>query len=145
MSEEVTVAIAAPLERVWEVMADTARWHEWTDSIRSIKRLDDGPLRVGSRVQIRQPKLPSAEWEVTHLQVDGADRRGFVWASVGSGLRSVAEHWVHAAGPGESTATVSIRSSGILGLVVGTVSREVTRRYLRMEAEGLKARAEGRR
>jgi hypothetical protein len=137
--------IAASPERVWEVLADTARWHEWTDSIRSIRRLDDGPLRAGSRVRIQQPKLPPAEWEVTEVRADGADRRGFVWTAGMPGMRSVAAHWVRAIGPDESIATVSIHSSGLLGFVGDRMLREITGRYLTMEAEGLKARAEGRR
>ena len=64
----VSTDIAAPAERVWEVMIDTNRWHEWTPSITSVKRLSDAPIAVGSRVLIRQPKIPPASWTVTAIE-----------------------------------------------------------------------------
>lgn len=41
----------------------------------SVHRRDDSPFGVGSRVEIRRPKLPKAVWEVTEV-VDG---RSFTW------------------------------------------------------------------
>jgi uncharacterized protein YndB with AHSA1/START domain len=50
---EISVDIAAPPSRVWSVMSDIERWHEWTSTVTSITRLNDGPLRVGARARIR--------------------------------------------------------------------------------------------
>ena len=55
-----SIDIDAPPERVWQVMTDTDRWNEWTASVDSVKRLGDAPFAVGSKVLIRQPKLPPA-------------------------------------------------------------------------------------
>ena len=40
--------IGAPPSRVWDVMVDVERWHEWTQSITSIKRKDSGPFSSNS-------------------------------------------------------------------------------------------------
>ena len=63
----ISTDINAPAERVYEVMADIERWHEWTPSVTSIKRLDSGRFSAGSRALIRQPKFPSALWTVTAM------------------------------------------------------------------------------
>lgn len=41
-----SVDISASPRRVWEVMADVERWAEWTDSVRSVKRVAQGAAGV---------------------------------------------------------------------------------------------------
>lgn len=133
----ISVRIDAPPERVWQVMSDVERWHEWTPSIRSIRRLDDGPLAVGSSALIRQPRFPPAKWKVTELE----PARSFTWVSAGPGVRVVARHSVAAEGDG-SVATLALDYHGMLGGVLGRLTRTITERYLAYEARGLKARSE---
>ena len=132
-----TMDIAAPAERVWQVMSDTNRWHEWTPSVTSVKRLGDGLFAVGSRALIRQPKLPPAVWKITAIEPG----RSFTWVSIGPGIRLVGHHGVEPRGAG-SRATLSLDFQGILGGVFGRMTKDITERYLAFEARGLKARSE---
>lgn len=135
---ETSRRIAAPTQAVWEVLFDVARWPEWTPTIDSVERLDDGPFGVGSRAKVRQPKLPQAEWEVTEV-VDG---RSFTWEARGPGLKTIARHQVVPDGAG-STVTLSIEQTGPMGAVAALVWRRLTQRYIELEAASLDARVTG--
>ena len=119
---ETTRHLDAPPEPVWAVLSDVARWPEWTPTIDSVERLDDGPLRVGSRAVVRQPRLPKATWEVTEL-VPGRSFR----------------HRVGPAGAGSSV-TLGIEQTGPMGAVAALVWRRLTQRYIELEAESLDTR-----
>jgi uncharacterized protein YndB with AHSA1/START domain len=132
-----TTEIAAPADRVWEVMSDPERWHEWTPSVTSIKLLGKEPLAVGSRAVIRQPKFPPALWKVAAIEPG----RSFTWISTAPGLRVVGHHSVEPTATG-SRATLSLDLQGRLGGLFGRMTRDITERYLGFEASGLKARSE---
>ncbi|HEY0948610.1 SRPBCC family protein [Nocardioides sp.] len=132
---ETTHHIDAPPERVWEVLSDIARWPEWTPTIDTVERLDDGPLAVGSRAVVRQPRLPKATWVVTAL-VPG---RSFTWESTGPGLRTIGRHEIVPDGTGSSV-TLGIEQTGPMGAVAALVWRRLTQRYVELEAASLDAR-----
>ena len=133
----VTVDIDASPARVWTVVRDVERWAEWTASIRSIERLETGPFAVGSRARVRQPRALPAIWEVTALE----EGRAFTWATRSAGASATANHTVAPLGNG-SRVTLSVSYGGPLGVVVGWMFRGLTRRYLALEAAGLKRRCE---
>jgi hypothetical protein len=133
----ITIDIAAPADRVFEVMSDMERWHEWTPSVTSIKRLGGGPFGVGSRLLIRQPKFPPALWKVAAIEPG----RSFTSVSIGPGFRVIAHHSVEPA-PTGSKATLSLDLQGPLGGVFGRMTKGITERYIAFEAAGLKARSE---
>ena len=84
-----SIDIDAPSQVVWAVVSDVERWPEWTASVSSVRRSRTGPLAVGERVVVAQPRL-----------------------------------------------------RGPAARLVGALLERITRRYVRMEAEGLKARSE---
>jgi uncharacterized membrane protein len=132
---ETTRHIEAPTHAVWDVLFDVAHWPDWTPTIDSVERLDDGPFGVGSRAKVRQPKLPQAQWEVTEV-VDG---RSFTWEARGPGMKTIARHEVVPDGTG-SQVTLSIEQTGPMGAVAAFVWRSLTQRYIVLEAVSLDAR-----
>ena len=139
MTFSITTDIQASPETVWGVLSEVERWPEWTRSVTSLRHLDTGPLAVGSRVRIRQPKLPPADWRVTALE----EGRSFTWVTGSPGVHVTASHRVepHAGG---SRATLSVTFAGVLGPLVGRLTRTLNERYLALEAAGLKERSERR-
>ena len=99
-------------------MSDTDRWHEWTPSVTSIKRIGDGPFAVGGRLVIRQPKFPPALWRLTAIEPG----RSFTWVSAAPGLRVVARHEVEPAAVG-SRARLSLELQGIFGGLFGRMTK----------------------
>jgi uncharacterized membrane protein len=132
-----TVEISASPERVWAVMSDIERWPEWTSSVSRVERLDAGPLAVGQRARIRQPKLLPAVWRVTALEPG----RSFTWVTSSPGVRVTGRHQVEAAGPG-SRAHLAVSFDGVLSGLVARLAGKLTSHYLALEAAGLKARSE---
>jgi len=138
MRFEATADVSAPSGRVFDTYADVESWPDWTASVTSVERLDEGPLRVGSRARIRQPKLPVAVWEVTEL-VPGAS---FTWVARGPGVVTTGTHLVTPLAAAESRVTAILEQAGPLGPIVGLLTRTLTKRYLQTEVQGLKAHSE---
>lgn len=137
MERSTTVEVAAPPERVWQVLADVTRWPEWTPTVTSVRRLDDGELRVGSRAVVEQPRLPRTEYVVTDL-VPG---RSFTWVATRPGVRTVATHVVEPTATG-ARVRLAVAQEGWLGAVMGRLLRRLTDEYLANEVAGLRDRAE---
>jgi uncharacterized membrane protein len=133
----IAIEIGAPRERVWQVMSDVERWHEWTASIKSVRQLGGDAFAVGSRVLIRQPKLPPAFWKVVAIEPG----KSFTWISASPGFRAIGYHAVQST-PKGSRATLSIEFQGVFGGVFARLTKSITERYLAFEANGLKARSE---
>lgn len=134
-----SIDIHASPDVVWAVWSDVERWPEWTGSVSHIERFEQGPLAIGHRARVRQPKLPTAVWRVTKVEAG----RGFEWVSASPGARVTGYHWVEPQGSG-SRARLGIVFAGPIARLVGLLTRSLTERYLELEANGLKARSERR-
>ncbi|WP_378740577.1 SRPBCC family protein [Nocardia brasiliensis] len=55
VGEHTEALIKALLRTIWELQTDVERWPAWQQPVTSIKRLDQGPLREGSRFQWATP------------------------------------------------------------------------------------------
>ena len=140
MKRSITVEINAAPERVWEIMTDVERWSEWTETVTSVTRLDEGPLIAGSRARVEQPKLPPTEYVVTEL----LRGRSFTWVAKSPGVRTTARHDLEALPDHGTRVRLGVEQAGMLGRVMGRLFfKGLTDRYLAAEAAGLKARSEG--
>jgi uncharacterized membrane protein len=139
MRFEASIEVEAPAERVFEVYSDVEHWPDWTASVTSVERLDDRPFGIGSRARVRQPRLPVAVWEVTELEPG----RSFAWVARGPGVLSTGRHVVEPAGDGgRCRVTAALEQGGLLGPLLGLLTKRITERYLDMEVRGLKAHCE---
>ena len=135
----ISIDIAAPPAVVWSVMSDVERWHEWTASITSVTRLDPGPLAIGARAHVRQPKLRPADFVVTELE-PGTQ---FTWITKSPGVVATARHSVEPIAGG-TRARLSVRFDGLLSAAIAWAFGRLTDEYLALEAAGLKRRSEER-
>ena len=138
MQFEISTDIDAALGDVWMVLTDIERWPQWTTSMTSVERLDEGPFAVGSTARVRQPRLPAAVWEVVDLE----PRVSFSWAAKMPGMTTTAEHRLTSRPGGGVGVTLSIHQTGALSPFVALFTSRITRRYVQMEADGLKRRCE---
>jgi uncharacterized membrane protein len=133
-----SVEIDAPAATVWDVFADVERWPEWTASVERIVALDGPGIEVGKRFEIKQPRLPNLVWEVTELEPG----RSWSWRHRRTGATTVATHEVVPQDSGPTLVRQRIDQRGPIGVAVGLHMLRLTKRYLRLEADGLKARSE---
>ena len=136
---DTSLEIQAPADQVWRVLLDVERWPEWTSTMTSVEKADPGPLAVGSRAYVRQPKLRPGWWQVTDLD---EQQHIFTWVTRSPGLQIAGRHEVARSSNG-SRLMLAIQFSGLLGPLLARLYGGLTQQYLATEANGLKHRCEG--
>lgn len=136
MEYERKVRSAASPEALWHAVVDVERWPEMTPSMTSVRRLDSGPLRVGSTARIKQPGQPAAKWAVTEVTAG----RSFTWESRMPGLTLAAYHEVVTSAEGTELLVRLTTTGPLAGLVGALIGKRITR-FLEMEANGVAAAA----
>jgi uncharacterized protein YndB with AHSA1/START domain len=134
-----SVGIEAPADLVWDVFSDVEHWPDWTASVTRLRGLDGARLAVGRRFEITQPRMPRLVWTVTEVEPGVS----WTWVQRSPGGLTSARHDVSPTADGGTLVRQELAQRGIVGSVVGVLMRQITRRYLAMEAQGLKARSEG--
>lgn len=138
MITESGVDIDAPASLVWHVFTDVEGWPEWTASVTRLVAVDGPGLAVGKRFQIKQPKMPALVWKVTDV-VPGVS---WTWEQRSPGGLALAHHTLTPIDANRTRVRQSIDQQGPVGALVGKLMLRTTRRYLDLEAEGLKKRSE---
>ena len=138
MKFEKSIEIDASQQRVWDVLTDLAAWPKRIETVDTVELLTPAPLAKGSRVRLRQPKLPEGTWEVTAWEAPST----FEWTQTEGGITNVASHRVEALGEGRSRLTLTLDMRGLLVPIFGRIYKGLTNRYMNLEAEGMKRAAE---
>ena len=118
--------VASALARVWQRSVRTGQVYGTTCVVQAVLN------------EIRTRWHAQARREVTELE----DGRSFTWRSRSPGADAHGRHAVLDNGDGTSTALVSITQTGPLGSLVALLSRRITKRYVALEAAGLKNQGE---
>jgi uncharacterized membrane protein len=140
MITDSSIEIDAPAAAVWEVFSDVERWPTWTASVVEVVALDGPGLAVGKRFAIEQPRLPKLVWQVTDVDPG----LSWTWRARSPGATTLATHELVPEHPGRTRVRQRIEQHGPLGVIAGRLTRRMTRRYLTLEAEGLKSVTERR-
>lgn len=135
-----TDTIAARPSDVWAVLTDIEHWPDWTASMREITRLDSGPLRVGSTARVRQPAGRPMVFTITEL----ATERSFTWTASAAGLRFTGYHELTSHEPSGVQAVLTFTLTGPMAWLGRLLAGGRIRRYVDMEADGLKRQSEHR-
>ena len=136
-----TFDVDAPPSQVWFVSTDVEAMPSLTTSMTRVVLEPKGPLAVGSRARITQPKLSTATWTVTEI----LPGESWTWETRASGARTSATHTVASREGGGSSVTLSVGMTGATAAVAWLVAGNLVRRYVTAEAHGLKTECERRR
>ena len=137
MHFEKSIEIDAPQQRVWDALTDVEAWPARIETVDSVELLTPPPLAKGSRIRLAQPKIPEGTWQITLWDAPSY----FEWTQKASGITSVAGHRVEALGEGRARLTLTLDMRGLLSFMAGFY-KELTNRYMDLEAKGMKRAAE---
>ena len=138
MRFETSIEIDASQQRVWDVLTDLERWPQRIETVDTVELLTPVPITKGSRVRLKQPKLPEGTWDVTVWDAPSY----FEWTQKAGGTTSVAGHRVEALGDDRARLTLTLDMRGLLIPIMALFYKNLTNRYMNLEAEGMKRAAE---
>src|SRR6187397_1143763 len=138
MRFEKSIDINAPQQRVWDVLSAIEAWPQRIETVDSVELLTPAPITEGSRVRLKQPKLAEGTWDVTVWDAPSY----FEWTQKMTGATTVAGHRVETIGEGRSRLTLTLDMRGLVISIIGVFYKNMTNRYINLEAEGMKRAAE---
>jgi uncharacterized membrane protein len=138
MHFEQSIDINAQQQRVWDVLSDLESWPQRIETVDVVEVLTPAPVGEGSRVRLKQPKLPEGTWQVTVWDAPSF----FEYRQRSGGVTTVAGHRVEALEEDRSRLTLTLDMHGLLVPVVALFYKGLTNRYMTIEAQGMKRAAE---
>jgi uncharacterized membrane protein len=124
MHFEKSIDIDAPQQRVWDVLSALEAWPQRIETVDMVELLTPGPITKGSRVRLKQPKLPEGTWDVTVWDAPSY----FEWTRKTDGASSVAGHRVESLGEARARLTLTLDMRGFLIPIFGRFYKDLTNR-----------------
>lgn len=137
MKWEHTLTVDAPADVVWRITVDIDNLPSVTPTISGVERLDQGPLTVGSRARLKQPRQSPAVWTVTELD----DGRTFIWQTKRLWMTMVGSHRIEALDTGCRN-TLALELKGFGSRLLAAMIGKTVRTAIATESAGLKTVAE---
>ena len=138
MRFEKSIDIDAPQQRVWDVLSDLEAWPQRIETVDTVELLTPAPISKGSRVRLKQPKLREGTWDVTAWDAPSY----FEWRQKETGTTTIAGHRVESLGEGRARLTLTLDMRGLLIPIMALFYKDLTNRFMNLEAEGMKRAAE---
>jgi uncharacterized membrane protein len=138
MRFEKSIEIDASQQRVWDVLSAIEAWPQRIETVDSVELLTPAPITQGSRIRLKQPKLPDGTWDIMVWDAPNY----FEWTQKTGGTTNVAGHRVEALAEGRARLTLTLDMRGLLIPVIALFYKHLTNRYMNLEAEGMKRAAE---
>jgi uncharacterized membrane protein len=135
---EQSIDIDARQQRVWDALSNLEAWPRRLETVDVVELLTPPPVATGTRVRLKQPKLPEGTWEVTVWDAPSY----FEFRQQSGGVTNVAGHRVDALEEGRFRLTLTLDMRGLLVPVVALFYKGLTSRYMTVEAQGMKRAAE---
>ena len=133
-----TVHIDAPTPAVWAVIADVEKWPDWTPTILTVVRHDQGDFGLGSTANVHPKGFPDSLLTVTEF----TPGRSFTWEGKGGvGITVRLAHIVEPDGDG-ARVTLSVIPGGPAAPFFGWLAARMSKKNVEVEAESLKKRVE---
>jgi len=138
MRFEKSIEIDASQQRVWNVLSDIEAWPQRIETVDTVELLTPAPITKGSRVRLKQPKLPEGTWDITVWDAPSY----FEWTQKTTAITAISGHRVEALGEGRARLTLALDMRGFLSPIITLFYKNLTNRYMNLEAEGMKRAAE---
>lgn len=131
-----TARISSGLDRVWAAVVDYESRPNWSSRVKEARRLDDGPLKIGSRVRLRVGRN-----RFTATVVELRERQWLAVMVKGPGFRVTHSYSLGPDGD-DTLLTLTAAYGGAVGRLAARLFRRSVVRDLVDEIEAIKAAAE---
>jgi hypothetical protein len=135
-----TTDVNAAPDAVWALISDVRNWPDLLpDTVTAVTPIDPSrPDEVGAQYRMEQPRIPKGTWQIT----EWSPPHHFTWSFHSPGVTTTGRHVVEPRPDGGSRVSLGIDWNGPFSAAVRLAYGKLTQRYVDVEGQRLKERAE---